>query len=425
MPTHDSGSVPLTIAIITVSTSRSGPGGAQVDDRSGTVIAEAAVAAGHRVEGRSLVPDDPAAIDKALGDAIGGPAQVIVLTGGTGISARDCTPAVVRARLDRELPGFGELFRMLSFEQVGSKAMLSTAVGGVGGGKAIFALPGAPRACTLAMERLILPEIGHLLAELQKELPLATSVSAVRPVAGGAAGPGRSPPAAAGTHSVGASRPPPRHGAVAAAEQLDEPAVVPNVAVPAGISVTVAPDAARTDAPPIASGWEAALRSLFGTVERGQPEIPEALLRVQPVVDVLNSAGTRAIVRLADGREYGAWGFPDLARRGSKVLLVREAEPLGEIVALHRWPNLAGLCAEGGGLLPDADLALASFTEDRTGRAFEGGGRLFAADGKVVWISDGRRVFRWDATRSEAAARAGAEPISSALATLVLGWSGR
>lgn len=363
--------------------------------------------AGHKVSGRTLVPDDPAAIDGALVAALGSAAQLVILTGGTGISARDCTPEVVRQRLDRELPGFSELFRMLSWQQVGSKAMLSSALGGVAAGRAVFALPGAPRACALAMEKLILPEVGHILSELAKETPL--------PVAAGSA-PAR---------SAVASRPAARPDAHPQRETLEPASPVEGAPVPTGITLTVAPDAVREDAPPIASGWEAGLRALFGVVERRQPEIPESLSRMQPVVDVLNSAGTRATVRLQNGAEYGAWGFPDLARRGSKVLLVREAEPVAEIVALHRWPSPAGVCCEGGGVLPDATLALASFTEDRTGRAYEGPGQLFAVDGKVVWILEGRKLIRWDGGRAEAAARAAAESVSSALATMVLGWSGR
>lgn len=398
----------MAFAIITVSTSRSAPGGADVDDRSGTVIADACTAAGHIVRGRTLIPDDPAAIARALVAALESDIHAVVFTGGTGISARDCTPRVVAEHLDRELPGFGEIFRMLSYQQVGSRAMLTTALGGVAAGKAVFALPGSPRACELAMEKLILPELGHILVELGKEAPL--------PVKG--AVPGR------GTERPAVSRPPARPAAIIDAEELPEAAPV-SAPVPEGLSITVAPDAVRMDAPPIASGWEAGLRSLHGAIERGQPEIPEALLRMQPVVDVLNSAGTRAVVRLPDGREYGAWGFPDLARRSSKVLLVREAEPVAEVIALHRWPNLVGLCADEGGVLPDATLALASFTEDRCGRAYEGPGQLFAVEGKTVWIEHQRKVFKWDGSTTPARAQAAAEPVSSALGTLILIWSGR
>ncbi len=405
--THVSPALSVAFAIITVSTSRSAPGGAAVDDRSGTVIAAACAAAGHSVLSRSLIPDDPEAIARALVAALESDAQAVVFTGGTGISARDCTPRVVAEHLDRELPGFGELFRMLSWEQVGSKAMLSTALGGLAAGKAVFVLPGAPRACELAMEKLILPELGHILAELGKEapMPVKSAVPAARPA------PSASRPASRGTGAVDGE-------ALSPAEPVSAP-------VPEGLSITVAPDAERMDAPPIASGWEAGLRSLHGAVERTQPEIPASLLRMQPVVDVLNSAGTRALVRLADGREYGAWGFPDLARRSSKVLLIREAEPIAEVIALHRWPNLVGLCAEEGGVLPDATLALGSFTEDRTGRAYEGPGQLFAVEGKTVWIEHQRKVFKWDGTANAARAQAGAEPLSSALATLILTWSGR
>ncbi len=406
MPTHSVPSPPLAFAIVTVSTSRSAAGGADVNDRSGDTLAALAVSGGHSVCRRALVPDDPLAISGALAAALASEAQVVVLTGGTGISARDCTPGVIREALDRELPGFGELFRMLSYQQVGSKAMLSTAVGGIVGGKVVFSVPGATRACELAMEKLILPELGHIFAELTKE---------------GAAAPSAPPPPAAHAGPPPGSRP----AAARANEKLAVAERVEDAPVPTGITVSVAPDAERMDAPPIASGWEAGLRALFGVVERVQPEIPEGLSRMQPVVDVLNSAGTRATVRLPDGRSYGAWGFPDLARRGSKVLLVREAVPLAEIVVLHRWPSLVGVCAEEGGVLPDAQLALAAFTEDRTGRPYEGAGELFAVDGASVWITLNRKVFRWDGKRSEDVARATAEPLSSALATLVLGWSGR
>ncbi|MSP56276.1 MAG: molybdenum cofactor biosynthesis protein MoaB [Myxococcales bacterium] len=424
MSTHDPAPVALSIAIITVSTSRSAPGGAGVDDRSGAVIAELCVGAGHTISSRTLVPDDPTAIDAALVAALGGEAQVVILTGGTGVSARDCTPAVVRQRLDRDLPGFAELFRMLSWQQVGSKAMLSSALGGVAVGRAVFSLPGSPRACALAMEKLILPEVGHILGELAKEAPAAPSLAAPSAPAAPspAAAPLAGPPSA---RSSVVSRPAARPEARPRGETLEPASPVQGTSVPTGIALTVAQDAVREDSSPIASGWEAGLRALFGVVERRQPEIPESLSRMQAVVDVLNSAGTRATVRLQDGAVYGAWGFPDLSRRGSKVLLVREAEPVAEIVALHRWPSPAGVCCEGGGVLPDATLALASFTEDRTGRAYEGAGGLFAVDGNVVWILLGRKLIRWDGRKTEAAALAAAEPVSSALATMVLGWSGR
>ena len=93
---------------------------------------------------------------------------MILTNGGTGISRRDQTINVIEKRLTQPLPGFGELFRMLSYEQIASGAMLSRAVGGIANGKLIFAMPGSTKAVELAMTQLILPELGHLLAELRK-----------------------------------------------------------------------------------------------------------------------------------------------------------------------------------------------------------------------------------------------------------------
>jgi molybdenum cofactor biosynthesis protein B len=174
---HGVGSV--RVHVVTVSTSRT-----DATDLSGPLLRELVSEGGHQVAGHTLVADDPAAIGAAL-DALLADLTVgaVVLTGGTGVSARDCTPVVVRARLDRELPGFGELFRMLSWQEVGAAAMLSTAVGGIAAGRPVFALPGSPKACRLAMEKLILPELAHLVAEVSKEAPLPTKGSAKLPVA--------------------------------------------------------------------------------------------------------------------------------------------------------------------------------------------------------------------------------------------------
>ncbi len=163
----------LGIHLITVSTTRA-PGA----DTSGALLRELTETAGHHVAGHARVADDPDAIGAALDAALADPAvAAVVLTGGTGISARDGTPEVVSRRLDRVLPGFGELFRMLSWAEVGAAAMLSSAVGGIAGGRPVFSLPGSTKACRLAMEKLILPELGHLTAELAKETPLPVAAS--------------------------------------------------------------------------------------------------------------------------------------------------------------------------------------------------------------------------------------------------------
>ncbi|MDP3940287.1 MAG: MogA/MoaB family molybdenum cofactor biosynthesis protein [Deltaproteobacteria bacterium] len=139
-------------------------------DRSGRLIGELVEGAGLRLSGAEIVPDEPARIRASIEARLADPAtDVILVTGGTGVAPRDRTVEVVRELLERELPGFGEIFRMLSFREIGAAAMLSRALAGVARGKAVFALPGSADAVKLAMNQIILPEIGHLLRELRKQ----------------------------------------------------------------------------------------------------------------------------------------------------------------------------------------------------------------------------------------------------------------
>lgn len=147
--------------VITCSDSRGA-----AEDRGGPIIVSTLEEAGHTVAGRAVVKDDPEAILAELDRAREAGARAAVLTGGTGIGPRDVTPEVVRGLLDKELPGFGEIFRLLSFQEIGSAAMLSRAVAGSWSGMVLFALPGSPHAVRLAMEKLILPELGHVVREL-------------------------------------------------------------------------------------------------------------------------------------------------------------------------------------------------------------------------------------------------------------------
>ncbi len=138
-------------------------------DRGGALAAELFDRAGHLVASRSIVPDDPEQIQAILKRLIDDDrVDVIVLTGGTGLSARDVTPESVRPWVTREIPGFGELFRMLSFQEIGPAAMLSRALAAVIHKTAVFILPGSPAAVRLAMERLILPELGHIVYEIRR-----------------------------------------------------------------------------------------------------------------------------------------------------------------------------------------------------------------------------------------------------------------
>ena len=162
---HESAPRNLAAAVITVSDTRT------LDtDTGGALLAQLLEEAGHRIVFRSLVPDDASAIRASAAEALAHPeVQAILLTGGTGVAPRDVTPEALAPLLERELPGFGELFRMLSFEEIGPAAMLSRAMAGVANGKVVFALPGSRGALRTAMTRLILPELGHLVGEGVKQ----------------------------------------------------------------------------------------------------------------------------------------------------------------------------------------------------------------------------------------------------------------
>ncbi len=123
---------------------------------------------GHPICGHRVVTDDPEAIRSAIQDAGEAGARAVILNGGTGIGRRDNAVEVLEGLLEKRLPGFGELFRYLSFKQIGSAAMMSRAVAGTYRGMILFALPGSPQAAGLAMDALILPELGHAVRELTR-----------------------------------------------------------------------------------------------------------------------------------------------------------------------------------------------------------------------------------------------------------------
>ncbi|MCC6168863.1 MAG: molybdenum cofactor biosynthesis protein MoaB [Caldilineaceae bacterium] len=151
----------VSLAIVTVSDTRT-----PETDVSGNLIRQLAEAAGHRVIDHRIVRDEPEQVAAALTELAGGEARLIIFNGGTGISRRDRTYDVISRMIEKPLTGFGELFRMLSYQEVGAAAMLSRATAGVYGDKVVFSTPGSPNAVRLAMEKLILPEIQHLAWEL-------------------------------------------------------------------------------------------------------------------------------------------------------------------------------------------------------------------------------------------------------------------
>jgi molybdopterin adenylyltransferase len=155
---------PVRCAVLTISDTRT-----HATDASGQAIADMLGAAGHQIVERRLLPDEPALVRHALLEWIArADVQVVVTTGGTGIARRDSTYEAVYGLLDKHMPGFGELFRMLSFRDVGPAAMLSRATAGTVERTALFVLPGSEPAVRLAMSELIVPELEHVARELVK-----------------------------------------------------------------------------------------------------------------------------------------------------------------------------------------------------------------------------------------------------------------
>lgn len=138
-------------------------------DTSGVLIRELLAGAGHSIVGSTVVRDEPEDVARVVKEACGDErVQVVILTGGTGITSRDSTFEAVTALLDKRLPGFGELFRVLSYQEVGAAAMLSRAQMGIHARRIVVSLPGSPNACRLALDKLLLPELGHLVREVSR-----------------------------------------------------------------------------------------------------------------------------------------------------------------------------------------------------------------------------------------------------------------
>jgi molybdenum cofactor biosynthesis protein B len=138
-------------------------------DTSGALIRELLSAAGHPVVGATIVSDEPADVARLVREACRDErVQAVILTGGTGITSRDSTFEAVEALLEKRLPGFGELFRMLSYQEIGAAAMLSRAQMGIHARRIVVSLPGSPNACRLALEKLLIPELPHLVREVSR-----------------------------------------------------------------------------------------------------------------------------------------------------------------------------------------------------------------------------------------------------------------
>lgn len=161
-PHPDTQPITARCAVLTISDTRT-----PENDTSGQIIQDRLMAQGHTIATYHLCPDDPAKI-RAKAIAWGDDAKIdlMITNGGTGIAPRDQTVGIIAPLLTSSIPGFGELFRMLSFQEVGSRAMASQALGGIMGKTLVFVLPGSTKAVALALDRLILPELSHLLTQL-------------------------------------------------------------------------------------------------------------------------------------------------------------------------------------------------------------------------------------------------------------------
>ena len=156
--------VGLRVFVLTVSDTRT-----DATDASGQAIIELLMAAGHHVAGKAIERDEPARVAELVRQqAAIADVDAIITTGGTGLTSRDSTFEAIDALLDKRLPGFGELFRMLSYHDIGAAAMLSRACAGTIGGVIVISLPGSEKAVRLAMAKLVIPELGHLVQQARK-----------------------------------------------------------------------------------------------------------------------------------------------------------------------------------------------------------------------------------------------------------------
>lgn len=163
IPHPDSAAIAINCAVITVSDTRT-----VETDRSGQLVQQRLSEAGHRVAAYTIIKDEPAQIRAQLEQfGLQSAVDAVIVNGGTGIAPRDTTYDAIAGLLDKTLPGFGELFRWLSYQDIGSRAMASRAIAGVFRGRLIFSIPGSTGAVDLAMQSLILPELRHLVRQIQ------------------------------------------------------------------------------------------------------------------------------------------------------------------------------------------------------------------------------------------------------------------
>jgi molybdenum cofactor biosynthesis protein B len=162
-PHPDAAEMTVNCAVVTVSDTRN-----QETDKSGQLIKQLLLDANHTIAAYAIIKDEPAQIQKQI-ELLGKSSNLdaVIFNGGTGIAPRDTTYDAIEKLLEKTLPGFGEIFRFLSYQEIGSRAIASRAVAGVYQNKLIFSLPGSSNAVRLGMEKLILPELTHLVSQMK------------------------------------------------------------------------------------------------------------------------------------------------------------------------------------------------------------------------------------------------------------------
>ncbi|TNE85454.1 MAG: molybdenum cofactor biosynthesis protein MoaB [Deltaproteobacteria bacterium] len=416
---REAAKAPVAVRVLVVSSTRT-----EKTDASGAWIANALAEHGHEVLSVEIVDDDVERIEAEVrGYATDGRTRAAIVTGGTGMSLRDVTPEALYPLFNRDIPGFGELFRMLSFQEIGAASMLSRAFAGVSGGLVVFALPGSLNACKLAIDKLILPELSHLCHQVVKE--------GTEPVP---------PPLDEGFDDLGAvgmdNLDPdlgddfddnyPIHDEdtfEGTADEDDREDFVVDEGAVRGIGLEASQPNQSVRPASEQGPWQRWIANQGGLVTRHKRyELPEVLDNIPPFVQVLHTAGQQAVLQLPNGRKYSLWGFPDLDRPSSKVLAVGWGAPYGEVVALHRYPTMTATSMEGStGQAPSRSSDVGSICEAVTGsKPRDCDGTLFAVAGDAVWFEQGGSVKRWDGRKLSDEGFP-----KQVLARLALNWSNR
>ncbi len=358
--------------------------------QAATQAANAVVAnlqsSGMDVIGPDAIVAERSAVHAALAAASASPqTDFVIVVGGCGLGPSDVVPEAFNKVSSRMFPGFGEMLRLELFRDIGAEAALNRACAGAVGSAIGFAVPGDEEASHIALHSLILPYLEQYRASL--------AIGSVAP--------------APTVDLEGDTTEVIEDAEVEAVEETDELALPEpeqrwrlgghTVGMEAQPTPVEAP-AGMSDQLP-ASGWKRAVYDMEGQVEIGKsPDVPQNVEDHAPMMEVLYQAGEYARLKLPNGNRVMLYGYPDLQRPNSKVILVGWGEPLAEVIALHRYPVQVGTCIEEArGLMPARTTDLTEISEKITGRALSSdSGELFAVDHDTVYIQRGNTVYSWD-----------------------------